>query len=1188
MKNYIKETLNTCICVFSLLLSVALPAQEDQGFLLRHSFVQAGTNASDSELVNGVRVFLGGNHDSGGLVAPDVESASSLGNSRAVGKANLNTATVSGEITGSVSLSAHGKLRDTLYFINESADWSTEVKIPYEVEWSSSGDRVSDFGGRVASRPYVSFPVSKLRVTPDTSQVSFDGDDYSDVHKGTLTLRGITGMMQIEMAADVYSIDKPDNNSWFSKGRLVFRFPEGIPDGVAFDSISGSFLNKNTDKRVWGGKYGGVFDQLSPFEQGGLFNSIKNWIPAHIPSEDNHVLFLPDPYATSEGLINPVTMPSTSVTVDSVTVDANNVKLLFPEPSMGTSIFTIKDEFKLVDGSLELSAISRSELFDTYGILQLLGDTDMSNGELVLGNRTAVSGPSWELEPGYRFVLKGEGTHSTNEQLATIEDSMRLLPWTKAEPVDENGQPQLEVKGQGRVSGDLINEGWLELNEPPMEIDASHDSRLVVEGDYTQTDTGVLEVNLGGVVNLGDVDGFQGLATPLTIKGKAVIDGTLRLSRKEGYVAKPGDYFTIVLAEKGIDLGGGLRNDGGPKSPTIYQRGFKKVEGILETGNPNVYWGIDYNQRKTGEHIIQVVALSVPRRVIRTYKNFSRLLAAEYEFLTPAAIQNRKAAANLIITSHGTSHFADLNGSDALGEVSIGMHALAEKGGLGSEYDVIAIDWRQFATNPLGGSEPLLFHPLPECLGSSFAVRVRSFLPNKGSDSRSRSFDPYEAARFSQQYSRSLLSYFKETGYNIGGLQSLQTIGHSSGSYMADGILDVLNEPGISPFAGDQPAKTHLTLLDAYLPPAKGGTDCLLASWKGEPLGELGNAAFGSASYQIEHYFNTDISGGTNNEIDLRPSSAVVTFDVTDYLLEPIYWAGGHGVPVEFYRDSIYAHLNESLLLNVAQTPTQSYLLALPRIAAGMSKVIKGAGAVFSPLFVDLGLGVNLDSTYLNASADDLSDGDIDVFVPELTKIVKALAKWGSSQVDVKAFETLGTNVTKLGIAAYRFITSSPAASKFELQIDKQFNLLVFDVERVSGIGGNITVIVEGLTVGFIDFNLEPNLHKSGSLVPYKFSTPAMSGDTVTVEFVVNDTDEGQVVMDLSNIGFAILENIVTDEVGGSDGSIVSSPGATSESSGGGGSLSTFLIFLLLLMYLGLMYSRADNSGVSHNLRIKR
>ena len=1171
MKNYIKETLNTCICVFSLLLSVALPAQEDQGFLLRHSFVQAGTNASDSELVNGVRVFLGGNHDSGGLVAPDVESASSLGNSRAVGKANLNTATVSGEITGSVSLSAHGKLRDTLYFINESADWSTEVKIPYEVEWSSSGDRVSGFGDRVASRPYVSFPVSKLRVTPDTSQVSFDGDDYSDVHKGTLTLRGITGMMQIEMAADVYSIDKPDNNSWFSKGRLVFRFPEGIPDGVAFDSISGSFLNKNTDKRVWGGKYGGVFDQLSPFEQGGLFNSIKNWIPAHIPSEDNHVLFLPDPYATSEGLINPVTMPSTSVTVDSVTVDANNVKLVFTEPLDGASIFTIKNGFMLTDGSLELSAVPGSNLFDTYGLLQFLGDVDMANGELRLRNRTAVSGLNEELEVGHRVVLKGDGGYPTDEQLATIEDSIRLLPWETLEPIDENGMPQLEVQGQGRVSGDLTNEGWLKLNTSPEEIDAGHDSRLVVGGDYEQTDTGVLEVILGGV------DGFKGLTTPLTVKGRASINGTLRLNLKEGYVAKLGDYFTIVLAEKGIDLGGGLRNDGGPKYETIHQRGFKQVEGVLDTGDPNVFWGVDYNQRKVGEHIIQVVALSVPKRVIGTFRNPSGKLAAAQEFLNPSAIQSHKAP-NLIITSHGTTHYADLNGSDSLGEVAIGMFALAEKGGLESEYDVIAVDWRHFATNALS-----IFR---DCLGYGAAVDQRSFTSDTAFDSRARGFDPYETARFSQQYARSLLIYFKEAGYDIGGLKSLHTIAHSSGSYMADGVFDILLRPEVSPFGGKKPAKTHLTLLDAYLPPAKGGERCAFSVWKGEALGGLGNTPFGVSANYMEHYFNRDVAGGTNNEIDLRPSSAVVTFDVSDYLLEPSTWGDGHSVPIEFYRDSIYAHLNEPLLLNRAQNPYQSYILGMPEVSASISRVIKGVGATFSPLFVDLGLGANLDSVYINASAVDLSDGDIDVFVPELHKIFTALEQWGNGSVSVTAFETSGTDVISLGNNAYRFTTSSPAIGQFKLQIDKQFNLLLLDVERVSGIGGNITVLVDGLAVGFI--NLESDLEKSGSSVPYKFSTPAMSGDSVTVEFVVNDTDEGQVVMDLSNIGFAILENIVTDEVGGSDGSIVSSPGATSESSGGGGSQSTFLIFLLLLMYLGLMYSRADNSGVSHNLRIKR
>ena len=1136
MDKFIRKSLPATVCFICLWISATALAD-----------VRVVTDTRDSVQAAGVTSWLGDQYDSGLLSTPQVESINSLGSSQAIANAEKRLGSLSVKISGSIRyLAASAYIKEILYFINESADSSTEVKIPYEVEWSHSGEV-----GPVHNKS-LSFAVGKRSSAEDAlgkpiRSVSF-GPGSSGVHHGNIILQGSSGMISLDMNVRVgrHNLEKL---SILDQGHLVFRFPEGIPEGVTFDSLSGHFLGGSTDKSVWVAKNGGIFEDWSPFENGGLFNDFKSWIPARLPNETSHLIFKPDPYAeyaASQGLAaNPVTMPSSSILVDSVTVDSNHVKLIFPETFSSTSLFSIKNKFNLSGGYLELSAEKKGlPIVGTYGQLKLLGDAEMLDSKLIVGARTAVSGfNSGELEVGHNVVLQGAESNLVDRQLATFEAATRLLPWGDTDPVNENGVPQLEVKGQGRVLGNLTNEGWLKLDETLNAYDAAHASRLVVEGDYTQADTGVLDVTLGGV------DGFKGLTTALTVKGKAVINGALRLNRKEGYIAKPGDYFTIVLAGGGIDLGGGLTSSGRPIVETISQLGFKSVEGILDTGDPNVFWGIDYNQRRAGKHIIEVIALSVPRRAIGTFRNSSGKLAAVQESLNPAAIQNH-ISSNLIITSHGTAHYSDLNGMDSLGEIAIGMYALAEKRGLDNEYDFISVDWRQFATNALG------VLATPECLGRNVSDGVRSFVSSEGHDSRARSFDPYETARFSQQYARSLLAYFKEAGYDIGGLQSLQTIGHSSGAFMADGIFDVLMQPDVSPFEGNQPTKTHLTLLDAYLPPAKGGENCAFTSWVGEALGGLGVVPFDSSANQMEHYFNRDIAKSTNNNKEYRPP-AVVAFDVTDYLLKPRRLGSGHSVPIEFYRDSIYAHLNEPLLLDVVQ-PYNSQLKPIKPL-----EVLNEFGAAFSPLFFDLGIGHNLDATFQKASLSELSDGDIDVIVsrPNITQ----LERWGTGSVSVEIFDTSDTDVISLGNSTYRFSTNSPAIGHFELQIDRQFNLLMFDVERVSGIGGTITALVDGIVVGFIDLNLEPDLYNSGKVASYQFSTPIMSVGGAAVEFVVNDTEEGRVVVDLSKMGFAILENVVDDENINTDESNIVSPSLTAENSGGG-VLSSFLVLLLFAM----------------------
>ena len=83
---------------------------------------------------------------------------------------------------------------------------------------------------------------------------------------------------------------------------------------------------------------------------------------------------------------------------------------------------------------------------------------------------------------------------------------------------------------------------------------------LNIDGNYTQTPTGVLNVEIGG---LAPGTGFD----QLNITGNAALDGTLNISLIGGFSPSPGDIFEIMTfssptgdfaAKNGLDLGFGL------------------------------------------------------------------------------------------------------------------------------------------------------------------------------------------------------------------------------------------------------------------------------------------------------------------------------------------------------------------------------------------------------------------------------------------------------------------------------------------------------------------------------------------------------------------------------------------------------------------------------------------------------
>lgn len=549
----------------------------------------------------------------------------------------------------------------------------------------------------------------------------------------------------------------------------------------------------------------------------------------------------------------------------------------------------------------------------------------------------------------------------------------------------------------GAVEGGLTVGGDLSVG-PRSEGQAGY---LAVTGDLTIVDSALTEITVSGKAD----------QPMIGVAGQATIDGSLRISRAAGYVAKPGDYIPVLTTTQLI---------------TPSPAGFASIEGILDTGDPEVFWGLDINTHTEGEHSVALVALRVPQLVLRG--------GARSPY-------RATSARNIILVSHGTADSLDSGGP--LATVCVSLAGLAARYGLTDSFDVVALNWEEFATNAVDNFGTEL---IPEAWeGFAGVLRQRT-------DSRDRLFNPYETARFARSYARSVLTYLATEGVpggadtgpaksriDVGGMHSIQTIGHSSGAYVADAFLSVLRAADESAFKGASPGVRHLTVLDAYLPPQTGGW----LPWTGPSLGRLGGHATSA-----EHYFINDPTPGTNNELSVRMLPGVISMDLGGYPLHPLNILG-HGLPIEFYADSI-------TLLRDGAT-----FLVPPARGLDHREVLSRFGAVFSPLAVAAGVGRDVHSALSDIDADEYDDGDIDV---ARSREIRVLGWTFSMESD--AINTHGTDVRRLDSGGFTMRTRSPAIASVIDTVPRPFNAIELDVRGQGGGDGTLAVSLGDRVLG--------------------------------------------------------------------------------------------------------------------------
>ena len=112
------------------------------------------------------------------------------------------------------------------------------------------------------------------------------------------------------------------------------------------------------------------------------------------------------------------------------------------------------------------------------------------------------------------------------------------------------------LAGSGTVSAQVQNTAEIDVGAP------GFPGTLTVNGDYTQTSTAILVVEIGGPNPGTDFD-------QLNITGQATLDGTLTVNLIKGFEPNHGDRFVVLTFGLGAGVFANLNGDGPAFTPSF-------------------------------------------------------------------------------------------------------------------------------------------------------------------------------------------------------------------------------------------------------------------------------------------------------------------------------------------------------------------------------------------------------------------------------------------------------------------------------------------------------------------------------------------------------------------------------------------------------------------------------------------
>ena len=373
------------------------------------------------------------------------------------------------------------------------------------------------------------------------------------------------------------------------------------------------------------------------------------------------------------------------------------------------------------------------------------------------------------------------------------------------------------------------------------------------------------------------------------------------------------------------------------------------------------------------------------------------------------------------------------------------MKAFITLNGLQDTWDVVAFDWEEFSglqTNP---------------------DNLPGFL-----------MDAFEAARAGDQIGKSIFNWLQESGIDIGSLEELHLLGHSSGSWLIDGISDAIATSDIP--LEDRP-KIHLTFFDAFEAPS-------------EMLGVTGvSAVLGGGADNAEQYLDDSFVNlwRTAEQLPFAANIEITDLD-PDSSLDPV---ARHAWPYRWYLETI------------------KEVSGVPFVACAEDASCSAAawGFVRSPLYLDF---IDLENQ-LNQSHGDL------IILPEDTH--RMLPVYFDSIIlgDQLTIPSSTGDITLDPDGGVRLATGSPAILNSFITLNDPFNMLRFDFEFLSDAEGLFTVFFEGEEVFQLDelFFIDGRFN-SGNI----YLGDIFDAGTYSLIFRLDPFSDVQSIIDISNIQF--------------------------------------------------------------------
>ncbi len=182
-------------------------------------------------------------------------------------------------------------------------------------------------------------------------------------------------------------------------------------------------------------------------------------------------------------------------------------------------------------------------VFANYGVFAKVGGTGTTS---VANNVTFLNGGLFSLQSGTFYVagLYEQVTGQTDLAAETV------LTATGGVEIDDG-----VLSGYGTVQANVTNSGTLLPGED------GAPGVLVINGNYTQTAAGTLDVQIGAT----GAAGFDQLA----ISGTATLDGTLNVTLLGGYVPNSGDSFPVMTFAAEVGSFAAVTGDG-PLFTVVY------------------------------------------------------------------------------------------------------------------------------------------------------------------------------------------------------------------------------------------------------------------------------------------------------------------------------------------------------------------------------------------------------------------------------------------------------------------------------------------------------------------------------------------------------------------------------------------------------------------------------------------